>query len=1109
VLFGDLVGFTTLSEARDAEEVRELLSRYFAAARTVIDRYGGTVEKFIGDAVMAVWGVPTSHEDDAERAVRAGFDLIDAVAALGEEVGAPGLAMRVGIVTSEVAVTLGATGEGMVAGDAVNTAARIQAAAEPGQVLVDEATRQLTVAAVAYSDAGAHELKGKAHPVQLFKAQQIVASMGGLRRVDGLEAPFTGRDRELRLVKELFHATVEEGRPRLVNVVGPVGVGKSRLGWEFEKYTDGINAIVRLHGGRCLSYGEGVAFWALSEIVRGRLGVVEGDHNDVLVAKLHASLDEFVADPEERAWLLPRLATLIGAAEAVSAATFARDDLFAAWRTFLERVALGDAVAAVIRIDDLQWADAGLIDFLENVLDAARAPIFILTLSRPETADRFPAFGTGRRATTLYLERLAEPAMSVVIDGLVEGLPADVRDSLVAQSEGIPLFAVETVRSLIDRDAVVPREGRYVLAEDAEERVDLHDLALPTSLHTLIAARLDALPPEERRTVQDAAVLGQAFTRDALVELQSAVGSSIDLDAVLPSLVRKELFSVESDPRSPERGQHRFVQAVVRGVAYDTLSRRDRKVRHLAVADYLSGEPDADTAPALLASHLVDAHAAAASDPDAADIAGRAVQLLQRAATHALDLGAPTEACSHLASALALVHDEEIRARLLEQAARAALSAGRVSESIQFAEQGRAAFEKLGSEVEAYRVLAFWAEAHIISGSGSEVVEPLSAAYERLSGQPAADAVVAQLALQLARAYYLSIGETEAALPWFERAMILGEALEDLPLLASTLASYAGAFVLIGRQRMGIGLLQVSLDLSRQLDQPKLLLRPLNNLTCFLATRDVAAARKYAEEGLAVTRRLGDREWGLALVASSMHVLWTDGDWDGAQALVREFDIEDDTTSVGVLVQSYVSTIRGHRGEPWTLPLGGRELLGMRTDLNFRAAELFLNAARSRADGDVEAASDGSFEAVHAFMEASGIDDDFPLFLTAAVEDAFAVGDLDRVEKLMHVVSEVPIGHVPPYVRLHMARTRAMLAAAQGRTEGVEAEFTGTIAGLRAFGAPFYVARTQLDYGRWLIVQGRAEEATAFLADAESTFSKLRAMPFLSQVEQLKLTTVG
>ena len=277
VLFGDLVGFTTLSESRDPEEVRELLSRYFDTARTVVQRYGGTVEKFIGDAVMAVWGVPVAHEDDAERAVRAGLDLVEVVAALGEDVGMSGLALRVGVVTGEVAVTLGATGQGMVAGDAVNTAARVQTAAHPGTVWVDDATRTLTSAAVTYTDAGAHVLKGKAEPAALWQARAVVAAVGGAQRVDGLEAPFTGRDRELRLVKELFHASHEEGRPRLVLVTGVAGVGKSRLGWEFEKYIDGTTVVTRWHRGRCLSYGEGVAFWALAEMVRSRLDLVETD----------------------------------------------------------------------------------------------------------------------------------------------------------------------------------------------------------------------------------------------------------------------------------------------------------------------------------------------------------------------------------------------------------------------------------------------------------------------------------------------------------------------------------------------------------------------------------------------------------------------------------------------------------------------------------------------------------------------------------------------------------------------------------------------------------------------------------------------------------------
>src|SRR3954467_13453141 len=254
VLFCDLVGFTPLSESRDAEEVRELLSRYFDTARTIVARYGGTVEKFIGDAVMAVWGVPSSHGDDAERAVRAAFELTDAVAGLGADVGVADLAARAGVVTGEVAVTVGAVGEGMVAGDAVNTAARVQAAADAGHVLVDDVTRRASAAAVAYVDNGEHALKGKAGPVRLWQATRIVGSVGGTERVDGLEAGFLGRDREMRAVKEALHACADDAQARLMSIVGAAGVGKSRLRWELFKYLDGLAETMLWHTGRCLAY---------------------------------------------------------------------------------------------------------------------------------------------------------------------------------------------------------------------------------------------------------------------------------------------------------------------------------------------------------------------------------------------------------------------------------------------------------------------------------------------------------------------------------------------------------------------------------------------------------------------------------------------------------------------------------------------------------------------------------------------------------------------------------------------------------------------------------------------------------------------------------------
>ena len=318
VLFCDLVGHTPRSERLDADEVRELLSGYFDVAREVIARHGGTVEKFIGDAVMAVWGVPVAREHDAERAVRAGLQLVDAVAAYGERHHIQALAARVGIVTGRAAA-LTAVDQGIVVGDQVNTAARVQSIAEPGSVLVDDTTREATRAVIAYGDGGLHALKGKAEPVQVWRAERAIAGALGVNRGSGVEAEMVGRDRELRLVKELFHECVDRRTARLVSIVGPAGVGKSRLLWEFDKYVDGLAARTKWHQGRCLSYGEGVAFWALAQMVRHRLGIGEQDSSDDVRRRLRDGLAEW--EPADREFVEPRLALLLGVGDTSVRAT--------------------------------------------------------------------------------------------------------------------------------------------------------------------------------------------------------------------------------------------------------------------------------------------------------------------------------------------------------------------------------------------------------------------------------------------------------------------------------------------------------------------------------------------------------------------------------------------------------------------------------------------------------------------------------------------------------------------------------------------------------------------------------------------------------------------
>ena len=602
VLFADLVGFTALSEDRDPEATRELLTRYFEVARDVIGRYGGAVEKFIGDAVMAVWGAPVAHEDDAERAVRAALELVGAVRALGDRPESP-LQLRAGVLTGEAAVTVGAEGQGMVAGDLVNTASRLQSVAPPNTVLVGEATYRAASGAIAFEPAGEQLLKGRAAPVPAWRAIRVVAMVGGAGRADRLEPPFVGRDAELSLVKQLLHATGRERRPRLISITGQAGVGKSRLVWEFHKYIDGIREGINWHHGRSPAYGEGITFWALGEMVRKRAGLRETDDAATTRSQIAATLQRYVPIEGERRWIEPRLLQLLGVEEGPGGE---REELFAAWRTFFERISEVDTTVLVF--EDLQWADSGLIDFINHVLEWSRShPILIVTLARPELLDRRPDWGAGRRNfMSLSLEPLADADMRELLARLVPGLPAAASAAILARAGGVPLYAVETVRMLLGQGRLEEHDGAY------RPVGDIGRLDVPESLHALIAARLDGLDGPDRALLQDAAVLGQTFSLPALSALTGQ--SSQAMESRLRDLIRQDLVTLDVDPRSPERGQYGFVQELVREVAYGTLARRDRRARHLAAARYFEALGDEELV-GVLATHYRDAYLASPDGP--------------------------------------------------------------------------------------------------------------------------------------------------------------------------------------------------------------------------------------------------------------------------------------------------------------------------------------------------------------------------------------------------------------------------------------------------------------------------------------------------------------
>ncbi len=622
VLFADLVGFTTLAQDQDPEDTRDLLTRYFELTRTIVERYGGTIEKFIGDAVMAVWGAPTAHEDDAERAVRAALDIVGGVPALGDRFE---VQVRAGLLTGEAAVTIGASGQGMVAGDLVNTASRLQSVAPPGAVLVGETTYRAASGAITFEEAGEQLLKGKAAPVPAWRATAVVALRGGARRSGALEPPFTGRDEELRQLKELFHATEREGRRGSRRWSGQGGIGKSRLAWEFEKYIDGVVDTVWWHYGRSPAYGEGHQL-----LGAGRDGPRPGADRRERRAERRPrtpsaqAVEEWLTDEQERRWVEPRLAALL-ALEPMPPGS--RDELFAAWRTFFERVA--ERGPTVMIFEDLQWADDGMLDFITELLDRSRnRPIFVITLARPELNERRPGWSTGlRNLSQMSLEPLDSEQMAEMVRGTVPGISDEATEAIVERAEGIPLYAVETIRMLIDRgDLVAAGDGRY------EMRTQIDHLAVPETLHALIAARLDGLGEADRRLIQSAAIVGQSFTAEALA---AVVGEQVEnVRDRLAAMVVRQLLTVEVDPRSPERGQYQFVQSVVKEVAEGSLSRVDRRTLHVAAARYYESLGDDELA-GVLASHYGEAYRASSPGPEADALAAQARVSLRGAAERA------------------------------------------------------------------------------------------------------------------------------------------------------------------------------------------------------------------------------------------------------------------------------------------------------------------------------------------------------------------------------------------------------------------------------------------------------------------------------------------
>ena len=1071
VLFADLVGFTTLAESQDAEETRELLTRYFDLSRDVIDRYGGTIEKFIGDAVMAVWGAPTAHEDDAERAVRAALELVDAVRSLGPEVVA-----RAGILTGEAVVTVGAVGQGLVAGDLVNTASRLQGAASPGTVLVGEATERAANCAVVFERAGDRVLKGKAEPVTAWRAVRVVAERGGRGRSDALEAPFVGRDDELRLLKELFHATSREGRARLVSVIGPAGIGKTRLAWEFLKYLDGLVEAVRYHDGRSPAYGEGISFWALGEMVRRRAGLLETDDEPTTRARIAATVAEHVPNEGERHWIELALLALLGVESGV-----ASEQLFGAWRTFFERMAATSPVVMVF--EDHHFADSGLLDFVDHLLEWSRSvPIYVVTLSRPELLEKRPDWGAGKRNfTSIHLEPLPVSAMRALLGGLVPGLPEPVSRSIVARADGIPLYAVETVRMLL-------ADGRLVLEGGAYRPVgDLASIAIPETLTALIASRLDSLGDQDRALVSDAAVLGQSFTLAGLAAVSGV--PEPELEPRLLALIRRELLSLEADPRSPERGQYAFVQALIREVAYNTLAKADRKRRHVAAARFFESL-DTDELAGGLAGHYLAARANATEVAEADALAHQARIALIAAADRATALGSLAQAAAFLREALTVTTDAAEEAAILEQAGDAAAGASHHDEAEALLRRAVELRRSLGDRPATARAIAALGRVLLAAYrtvAAGAALEHAAEEFADLEDDPGLLAILGQLArtFMLTDSHGPAVEVADRALPAAERADLVA-------LVADLLVTKGTALGAMGRGYEGLGTVETGLRLAERHGLAATAVRARLNQGYLLSKVDPVASVESSRTGLAEALRVGQRRFAILFAMNAAaDSVWT-GDWGWALGQVEELRDSELAPEDRVEVLGRLGILRAWRGDEvdgLLAELAG--LLGPDADQNTARIPDVVRAFRDLSTGRVaEAATAFRFLAAHDRGNA-------PNFLAQAArcavlfrDGAAAAHDLDALTAM---------GVYGPWMEARRTEIRAGLAALDRRPADALALYRLALRGLRDAGAPVDEALAALEMAT--LLDPAEPEVRAAAEAAREIFVRLEAAPLVARLD--------
>jgi predicted ATPase len=1061
--------------------VREMLSEYFEVSRRIVHSYGGEVEKFIGDAVMAVWGAPVAHEDDAERAVRAALDMVSAVAGLGDRLGHE-LRVRVGVLTGEAAVELDRVAQGMVIGDAINTASRIQSVAEPGAVLVDDVTRTVTGGAIAYEDAGVHVVKGKAEPVHTWRALRVVGAVGGTWR-SGMELPLVGREHEMGLLRHALDDVIGARTGlRLVSIVGEPGLGKSRLGWELAKYADGLAATVLWHHGQALSFGQGVGFSALAEMVRMRAEITVEEPADSQRLKLERLMDDVFGSPRNGNGdgVLRALTRLLGLDDGTE--PIDRGELLSSWRLLFQRLA--ERAPVLMRFEDLHWADQGLFDFIVHLCEwAADSPILVLVFSRPD--DRLDALEP--LGTRIDLTPLSDSEIETLVATAVEGAPGGLMRNVRRHAAGVPLFAVESLRMLADRGVMVA-EGeaqRYRLIAEIE------DLDVPPSIHALVAARLDRLGEFERAVLRAGAVLDQRFTAAAAAAI-AGIGS-VDARSLLDGLLTKQFLAVDSDPRSQSRGTYSFVHIQVQRVVLGTLSKRERKARHLAAVQYLSAqEPDPSLA-AILAGHLLAAFQAYPNAPDAPELRTRALRLTLEAAQRAEAVGALNEAIALYDQAAQIEVDDSRHIEHLVQAARCAERYGNQEEiaARRYAAAGEL-HERAGRTREMLRLRARELYTYRGSRPPGELIVPLREVYDALRGTQ--DAEFADTAVALASMLY-SGGEADEAERVAAEAVLAAERAGARPELAMAVNLRACALIELARPVDALPLFQEARAMAERF-APSDLPASLGNIAVtFTALGRFEQAVAAGREAIAAADRLASRADRTIASLNLARALFSLGQWDEAAAMVEGAAPDTAPFSRGMLIGPPLLASL-YRGEPDRARAVIEEFdrfqaeSGAAFESDYRSlrevALAHISGAGRQAQAVIENAQSGDYA-------------EWPTWLPLAVD---LVSRLPGDAPLREVAAALDRDLVPrtsPIVVAQVARIRALRACRDGATDEAVTAWLVAIDAVERAGVAFDSAALRLELFE------HAPRDAAAVGDLQAvieTFSRVRATPWLERAQR-------